>query len=84
MISTPNTSRRIRSERSAEPIPFTGAPATGLGDLVSLRAFKAAAERFKPDHPLRILLAGEPDEIPRDEYVSKVLGWYRLARTPVD
>ena len=78
--------RRIRSTRTAQPIPFTspaGVHWEGPG-LVSLRAFKAAAERFKPDHPLRILLAGEPDEIPRNEYASKVLGWYRLARTPVD
>ena len=78
--------RRIRSTRSAEPVPFTAPPGVRweAPDLVSLRPFKAAAERLKPDHPLRILLAGEPDEIPRTEYAAKALGWYRLSMVQVD
>jgi hypothetical protein len=46
--------------------------------FVSLRSMKALAERFEPTHPFRILLLGEPDRIPRDEYATKVVGWYRL------
>jgi hypothetical protein len=76
--------RRIRSQRTAQPIPFTAPPGVhweGL-NLVSLRSFKVEVEALKPDHPLRLLLAGEPDEIPRHEYIAKIAGWYRLSRTP--
>lgn len=60
-------------------------PATRRGDtMVDLRSLKQAAEALGPAHPLRVLVSGEPDEIPREEYVSKILGWYRLARTPRD
>ncbi len=76
--------RRIRSTRTAQPIPFTAPPGVHWEgpDLVSLRPFKAEVEALKPDHPLRLLMAGEPDAIPRQEYVAKIAGWYRLARTP--
>ncbi len=51
---------------------------------MNLKPFKAAVGRLRADHPLRVLLAGEPDEIPRTEYAAKVLGWYRLSRVQGD
>ena len=56
----------------------------GADLMVSLREMKAMALGLDPSHPFRILLLGEPDEIPRPEYVSKILGWYRLIVTRVD
>ena len=50
--------------------------------VISLRPLKDVVEKLKPDHPLRILLTGEPDEIPCGEYLAKVSGWYRLLQTP--
>ncbi len=72
--------RRIRSTRTAQPIPFTSPPGVHWEgpDLVSLRPWKAVLASLAPDHPLRMVLASQPDEIPRAEYVSKVGGWYRL------
>ena len=52
--------------------------------MVSLRQIKAMAQGLEPTHPLRILVLGEPDEIPRQEYASKILGWYRLILTRAD
>jgi hypothetical protein len=46
--------------------------------LVSLREMKAVVERLEPNDPLRILVLGEPDELPRPEYAAKVVGWFRL------
>lgn len=52
--------------------------------LVSLRGIKTASEVLRPDHPLRVLLAGEPEEIPMAEYRVKLPGWARLVRARVD
>jgi hypothetical protein len=54
----------------------------GADLLVSLRDMKAMAQGLNPSHPFRILLLGEPDEIPRHEYATKVVGWFRLIVTP--
>lgn len=67
----PTTSVRSPSRPEAE-IEFEIVP------LVSLREIKALVERLGPDDPLRILVLGEPDELPRREYASKVVGWFRL------
>ena len=53
----------------------------GADLMVSLREMKAMAQGLDPSHPFRILLLGEPDEIPRHEYASKVVGWFRLIVT---
>ena len=50
--------------------------------MVSLREMKAMAQGLDTGHPFRILLLGEPDEIPRPEYEGKVVGWFRLIVTP--
>ena len=52
--------------------------------MVSLREMKAMVRGLDPANPLRILILGEPDEIPRAEYASKVVGWFRLIVAPAD
>lgn len=52
--------------------------------MVSLREMKAMVQGLDPANPLRILVLGEPDEIPRSEYATKVVGWFRLIVTPAD
>ena len=49
--------------------------------VVSLRPMKELVEHLEPSHPFRILLLGEPDQISRQEYAAKVVGWYRLIMT---
>jgi hypothetical protein len=67
------------------PIAVEVVPKKGqLGGTVSIVPLKDMADRFAPDHPLRILLAGEPDDIPREEYASKLPGWYRLMYSQED
>ncbi len=77
------TIARAGAHTTASPSPslprFEGADL-----MVSLREMKAMAESLDPAHPLRILVLGEPDEIPRQEYASKILGWYRLIVTRAD
>jgi len=67
------------ASRSSSLLRFAGADL-----MVSLREMKEMAQGLGPSHPLRILLLGEPDEIPRQEYANKVVGWFRLIVTPVD
>jgi hypothetical protein len=50
--------------------------------MVSLREMKAMAQNLEASHPLRILILGEPDEIPHREYANKVVGWFRLIVSP--
>jgi len=45
---------------------------------VSLRPVKEFVRSLRPEHPLRIVLAGEPDEIERSEYFVKLTVWLRL------
>ncbi len=52
--------------------------------MVSLRELKAMVQGLDASNPVRILVLGEPDEIPRSEYAAKVAGWYRLIVTPAD
>ncbi len=54
---------------------------SGVDLMVSMREMKAMAQSLDPSHPLRILVLGEPDEIPRHEYANKVVGWFRLANS---
>jgi hypothetical protein len=67
------------SSRSPSLVRFAGADL-----MVSLREMKAMAQSLDPSHPLRVLILCEPDEIPRQEYAAKVVGWFRLIVTPVD
>jgi hypothetical protein len=65
------------SSRSSSLLRFAGADL-----MVSLREMKAMAQSLDPSHPLRVLILGEPDEISRYEYATKVVGWFRLIVTP--
>jgi hypothetical protein len=75
------TVARAGAHTTASPSPslprFDGADL-----MVSLRQMKAMAQALEPSHPLRILVLGEPDEIPRHEYANKVVGWFRLIVRP--
>ena len=77
--------------RLARLDPWLEAPASASSDLspssrlgaserefVSLRTIKSLVQSLSPSHPLRILVLGEPDEIPCGEYATKVVGWFRL------
>jgi hypothetical protein len=66
---------------SRPPSPIRSGP---FGEFVSLRDLKACVAQLPPAHPLRVLLSGEPDEIPRSEYAAKLVGWFRLAALTVD
>jgi hypothetical protein len=67
------------SSRPPSLVRFAGADL-----MVSLREMKAMAQSLDPSHPLRILVLGEPDEMPRHEYANKVVGWFRLIVSPAD
>lgn len=75
-------SKALTTSKSSRPPSLLRFSEPGL--MVSLRNIKAMAQSLGPSHPLRVLLLGEPDEIPRQEYASKVIGWFRLIVTPVD
>ena len=66
---------RASSALRASP-PSQGPPDE---DVISLLAIKSAIRGLRSDHPLRIVLMGEPDEMTRAEYASKLMGWVRLA-----
>ncbi len=62
------TSSRPLSLRS--PVPGNGS--------ISLRPIKEFAQKLSANHPLRIVLMGEPDEIGRGEFLVKLTVWLRL------
>lgn len=78
------TSARARSMAASEvrlpAAPPPASPTEGTVPRVSLHPMKDLVGRLGPEHPLRILIAGEPDEMPQLEFASKVVGWYRLLR----
>jgi hypothetical protein len=47
-------------------------------EVISMWPIKEAIRGLSPDPPLRIVLMGEPDEMPRTEYGTKLMGWLRL------
>lgn len=60
--------------------------ATDLGsdppvEMLSLRRLKALVRRLPRDEPVRDLIEGEPDEIPREEYAIKMSIWWKLLKT---
>lgn len=54
------------------------APLPAKPEMISLRPVKEFVRNLKPGHPLRILIMGEPDDMTRSEYCSKLMGWLRL------
>ncbi len=78
------TSARARSLAASE-VSLPAAPpflpsSERSTPTVSLRAMKDLVGKLGSEHPLRILIAGEPDEMSQAEFASKVVGWYRLLR----
>ena len=52
---------------------------------IDLRPLKTMLEqRLPPNHPLRVLVLGEPDFMPRSEYRSKLPGWFRILMNRAD
>ncbi len=45
---------------------------------ISLRPMKEFVAKLSANHPLRIVLMSEPDEIGRAEYLVKLTVWLRL------
>jgi hypothetical protein len=81
----------MRGARSSEaravdqPLPAPSPNGSGVvNGLVSLRRLKALVQALEPSNPVRIMVMGEPDEVPRVEYAAKVLCWYRLILSRVD
>ncbi len=74
--------RRIRSTRSAEPIPLSSPLAPAGPGLVSIRGFKQSIDHLPATHPLKVLMAGEPDEMTAAEFMAKAVGWWRLRKLP--
>ena len=77
------TDSRAGAHTTASPPPslprFEGADL-----MISLREMKAMAKALDPAHPFRVVILGEPDEIPRSEYASKLPGWFRLILMKAD
>jgi hypothetical protein len=76
--------RRIRSTRSVEPLPLSGVSAgrSGVTGVVNIRGFKDSIAHLPPSHPLKVLIAGEPDELSPAEFEAKAIGWWRLLKIP--
>jgi len=68
--SGPNESSALRAPPPARAGPWD--------EMISLRPLKEFVQKLNPDHPLRVVLMAEPDEIDRDEYYVKLTVWLRL------
>ena len=60
---------------SRTPTPPTRLPANGK---VAIRPIKDVARKLPPDHPLRVVILSEPDELDGDECFVKLTVWLRL------
>jgi hypothetical protein len=58
--------------------PPTPVQSSESDQAVSLRPIKEFVRNLRPDHPLRMVLVGEPDELDRREYYVKLTIWLRL------
>ena len=56
-----------------------GRGVTASDDVIDLRRCKAAAMRLPPNHPLRLAIVQEPDELPRSRGLGKLETYIRLA-----
>ena len=70
-VEGPGTGPAPRSEQARED-------QGSIDEMVSLGPIKELIRGMRTDHPLRIVLNGEPDEMPQWEYRLKVSGWVRL------
>ena len=49
---------------------------------MNIRGFKDSIAHLPPSHPLKVLIAGEPDELSPTEFAAKAVGWWRLLKIP--
>jgi len=47
-----------------------------MSDAVNIRALKGIALRL--DDPIKTLILSEPDTLPREEYLIKVVEWLKI------
>jgi hypothetical protein len=53
----------------------------GPNGLVSIKRLKArTAAQYRPGTPFREVVLSEPDELPREELLAKLVGWVTLIR----
>jgi hypothetical protein len=72
--------------RATTPLPLPRpAPAGGREipgstrpGIVCIRPLKELAKSLDRDHPIRMALLGEPDELPSADYLAKLSVWLRL------
>lgn len=80
----PDRRPRRRAAARSRSAPAEEPTSQMMSDMVDLRELKRLAEEFAPNHPYRIVLLGEPDVIPREEYFVKMSGWFRLLKMKVE
>ena len=71
MISRPSG---LTSSSGPPSLPET----TGPTGKVATRPLKEIVRKLPPDHPLRVVILAEPDEIDGDECFVKLTVWLRL------
>ncbi len=67
-----------RASRSTGSEPFPGEGRLNLVGLVDIRELKSVARELSSADPLRILILSEPDDMTREQYVAKIVAWFRL------
>jgi hypothetical protein len=67
-----------KSERS----PILHREPSMRAPMVQMAPLKEFARKLRPDHPLRVVLAEEPEEMDSEEYCVKISIWLRLLFEP--
>ena len=73
-----NNSYQGGSPDNVPPGRHLSLPRCQENGTISLRPMKEFVEKLSANHPLRIVLMSEPDEIGRSEYLVKLTVWLRL------
>lgn len=73
----PTTIARAEDHTTPSPSPSHAQNASEQGP-VSIRPIKEFVRALRPDHPLRTVLVGEPDQLSREEFYVKITIWLRL------
>lgn len=77
------TVRDGTSPSGMTPLPVSLGPESAIDlptemKMVSIKHLKGFASKLGPQHPLRLIMLTEPDEITWDEYTMKAEIWWRL------
>jgi len=59
-----------------EPWKLRNLEESNMSDAVNIRALKGIALRL--DDPIKTLILSEPDTLPREEYLIKVVEWLKI------